>query len=108
MMATLLAVLLLAQQPDLTPAYVTRTSGEGIFALATPNGRWAIQMPADCTAIVPDAEVYISGPPDDDTTVLVAESGDSCGLASRQRVSDVPCFTRNGICDVSRDWSSAP
>lgn len=104
MMTALLAGLLLAQAA-VTPAYVTQTSGDQLLALATPDGRWVIQLDPSCTAIGPNSEVYLTGLPDDSATLLVAESGESCALAGRQHVSDVPCLTRNGVCDVSRDWS---
>ena len=105
MNAFLAGLLLIAvQQAAGVPAYVTQTPVTDWLALATPDGRWAIQLAEDCEAIQPDTNILIIGSPDDPDVQLVASSGEVCGLAQQQKVSDTPCAQdRLGLCDVWYD-----
>jgi hypothetical protein len=100
-MSVLLAVLLLTQQIG-TPAYLTESPITDWLALATPDGRWAVQLADDCEVIQPDTNVLVIGSPDDPDVQLVTEGGEACDLAQHVKMSDVPCVQnpRFGVCDV--------
>lgn len=99
-MRVLLAGLLLLEQAG-TPAYVTDSPITDWLALATPEGRWAIQFEDSCP-IQPFVNVVVLGEPDDPDVQLVSDDGQqTCGLAGRMKASDLPCAeNRLGLCDV--------
>ncbi len=92
----------IAQQIEATSAYVTEAPNNPLWlALATPDGRWAIQLVDGCTAIATDMNVRVSGGLDDPRVQLVSEDGESCGLATVVHMGTTPCAHNDlGQCDV--------
>ena len=105
MNALLAGLLLIAgQQAAGVPAYVTQSPVADWWALATPDGRWAVQLAEDCEAIQPDTNILIVGSPEDPDVQLVADTGEACGLVQQRWVSDAPCAQNHlGVCDVWYD-----
>ena len=90
-------------QTATTSGYVTEAPNNPLWlALATPDGRWAIQLAGDCTAIVAEMNVTVEGRIDVDEDVqLVSAIGERCSLVESVRMSDVACARNTaGECDV--------
>jgi hypothetical protein len=88
-----------------TSGYVTEAPNNPLWlALATPDGRWAIQLSDDCSAITSGMNVTVVGPVDDPDARLLAARGESCGLTGSVRMSTLPCAQDNvGQCEVRND-----
>jgi hypothetical protein len=88
-----------------TSGYVSGAPNNPLWlALATPDGRWAIQLSDDCSAIVPDTNVTVVGPVDDPGARLLSVDGESCAVTASVRMSSVPCAQDNaGHCDLRDD-----
>jgi hypothetical protein len=91
-----------AQALSATSAYVTEAPNNPLWlALATPDGRWAIQLADGCTAITAAMNVSVIGRVDDPEVQLLSTGGESCGLAARVRMGTTPCVQNPlGLCDV--------
>src|SRR5579871_6729730 len=91
-----------AQQVGAESAYVTEAPNNPLWlALATPDGRWAIQLADGCTAIAADMNVSVGGGLDDPGVQLVSDDGESCGLATVVHMGTTPCARNDlGQCDV--------
>jgi hypothetical protein len=84
-----------------TSGYVSGAPNNPLWlALATPDGRWAIQLSDDCSAITPDMNVRVVGRADDPDARLLSAEGHSCALTASVRMSTVPCAENDaGQCD---------
>lgn len=80
------------------------------FGLATQDGRYRVQVSdqGDCSAIAPDMRVMVWQVPSRDGTAMytavapVQEDGQYesvCWLFVYQKMSPVPCFQTDGVCD---------
>jgi hypothetical protein len=85
--------------------YVTEAPNNPLWlALATPDGRWAIQLSDDCSAIAAEMNVTVVGPVDDPDARLLSAGGGSCALTASVRMSTVPYAQHNvGQCDLRND-----
>jgi hypothetical protein len=99
---TLGAALARAQPATTTSGYVTQAPNNPLWlALATPDGRWAIRLADDCTAIAAGMNVTVVGAAGDPDMRLVAAGGDSCGPAAQVPMGTSPCAQDSpGRCDV--------
>jgi hypothetical protein len=88
-----------------TSGYVTEAPNNPLWlALATPDGRWAIQLPETCATIAPGMNVTVVGRPDAPDAQLVSTAGESCGVTASVPMGNVPCARDDlGRCEVRRD-----
>ena len=102
--AAAVAVALFASAPEQS-GYLTGAPVPDWLGLATADGRDAIVLGDGCETAAPGLNVVIL---DSDHVQVVdpvtGPLGEACTLASRVRMSDVPC-ARNpaGLCDVTFD-----
>jgi hypothetical protein len=98
--ALLLAAVLVrsAQAQELQSGYLLQGPVDDWYAVATPAGRWKAQLAEGCS-IPADSDVEVSGPVDLPAAIMAAD-GTSCALANVSKVSDLPCFTAYGLCEV--------
>lgn len=95
-MTLLLALALLAQVQAYTTADPVNPERLG---LATMDGRYMVELGDGCEGIAADMNVTLIGQTDDAAAITVDGTA-ICSLRIEQRMSDVPCFTIDDVCDV--------
>lgn len=72
------------------------------WVLATDTGRYAIELDTGCDAIVPNVNVDFL--PGSGGVVAIDLNGTGiCNLIIDGRVSDVPCFQIDDVCDIAAE-----
>lgn len=82
------------------------------FGLATVDGRYRAQISdtGDCSNVGPDMRVYVWQVPSQTGSAMYTEvqpiqedgqlaEGDVCFVIVYQKMTDVPCFQTDGMCD---------
>ena len=96
-LALLLMVVRSAHAEEAMAGYLLPGPNDGWYALATPAGRWKVQLAADCPIQAPSDVQVSTG---DEPTAIATLDGSSCLLANVGKVSELPCFTAFGLCEV--------
>jgi hypothetical protein len=88
-----------ANAQEIQSGYLLQGPNDGWYAVVTPMGRWKAQL-ADGCPIAPGTDVDVIDAADTPETIDRLEGGASCALANVSKVSDLPCLTAYGLCEV--------
>jgi hypothetical protein len=98
-MHSIIAFALFAQVFNATQAYTTADAvNPDRLGLATLAGRYMLELGDGCEGLVAGMNVELIIGSDD--TALISPA---CSITIGQRMSSVPCFTVDDVCDVAAE-----
>lgn len=109
-MRLVLAAALFAQTVWPQPQQWAYTTADPVRAdqlgLATQQGRYSFALQGTCEWMAADLNVAFYATDDYLTQWIVPKDGDEstgCLIMVQQRMSDVPCFTVDDVCDIAAE-----
>lgn len=95
----LIGLALLIAQVVGPQAYLTINPDDGSYQLATQDGRFTLTLDSDCGDLPPGNVEWLPGSHNAGAIQPIGSDA-VCGVQLTGRVSDDPCSTTDGACDI--------